>query len=137
MHGAARLAIGSAAGASVAAIVVSFGEPLFTVPTGGVGYLTVAAYPKGWDYAVIALLVGGAFLGGVIASWTVREAPVMAPPAHLSRSVVWSTAAVMFVLMLFVHDHPYSLMDPFHEGEHLTPAFLLKSGERPYKDVFF
>jgi len=35
--------------------------------------------------------------------------------------------------MLFVHDHPYVVMDPFHEGEHLTPAFLFRSGERPYR----
>ena len=38
--------------------------------------------------------------------------------------------------MLFVHDHPFVVMDPFHEGEHLTPAFLFRSGERPYTDVF-
>jgi hypothetical protein len=38
--------------------------------------------------------------------------------------------------MLFAHDHPYVHMDPFHEGEHLTPGFLLKTGERPYLDYF-
>jgi hypothetical protein len=27
-------------------------------------------------------------------------------------------------------------MDPFHEGEHLTPAYLMTSGERPYRDFF-
>src|SRR5207248_50845 len=42
----------------------------------------------------------------------------------------------IFIVMLFVHDHPYVVMDPFHEGEHLTPAFLFRSGERPYTDVF-
>jgi hypothetical protein len=42
----------------------------------------------------------------------------------------------IFIVMLFVHDHPFVVMDPFHEGEHLTPAFLFRSGERPYKDVF-
>lgn len=44
---------------------------------------------------------------------------------------------IVFVLMLFIHDHPYSFMDPFHEGESLTPAFLLRDGGRPYRDVFF
>lgn len=43
---------------------------------------------------------------------------------------------LVFVVMLFVHDHPYALMDPFHEGEHLTPGFLFQSGERPFEDVF-
>ena len=38
--------------------------------------------------------------------------------------------------MLFVHDHPYAVLEPFHEGEHLTPGFLFRSGERPYRDVF-
>src|SRR5258706_12040510 len=42
----------------------------------------------------------------------------------------------IFIVMLFVHDHPFVVMDPFHEGEHLTPAFLFRSGERPYTDVF-
>src|SRR4029077_14923475 len=40
------------------------------------------------------------------------------------------------LLMLFVHDHPYALLEPFHEGEHLTPGFLFRGGERPYGDVF-
>jgi hypothetical protein len=38
--------------------------------------------------------------------------------------------------MLFLHDHPYQHMDPFHEGEHLTPGFLLQTGERPSRDFF-
>ncbi len=45
-------------------------------------------------------------------------------------------ALLVFLTMLFVHDHPYAHMDPFHEGEHLTPGFLLKSGARPYGEVF-
>src|SRR2546423_5555200 len=48
----------------------------------------------------------------------------------------WLLASAIFIVMLFVHDHPFVVMDPFHEGEHLTPAFLFRSGERPYTDVF-
>ena len=44
--------------------------------------------------------------------------------------------AIIFVLMLFVHDHPYAVLEPFHEGEHLTPGFLFRSRARPYGDVF-
>ena len=56
--------------------------------------------------------------------------------ATAPRSFSWIAAAVVFVLMLFVHDHPYAVLEPFHEGEHLTPAFLFRQGERPYGDVF-
>src|SRR6266852_2306916 len=137
MSHAARTALGSLAGAFIAAVIAPLIRPLFSVPGGGVGFVTVAGYPKGWDYAVVALLIGGAFLGGVIASWKSGEAPAATPPPHASGTVVWITAAIVFVLMLFLHDHPYAPMDPFHEGEHLTPGFLLRSGAHPYRDVFF
>ncbi|HYI07525.1 MAG TPA: hypothetical protein VEK57_00515 [Thermoanaerobaculia bacterium] len=38
--------------------------------------------------------------------------------------------------MIAIHDHPYAHMDNFHEGEHLTPAYLFANGERPFRDVF-
>ena len=38
--------------------------------------------------------------------------------------------------MLFAHDHPYSFMDMYHEGEHLAPASVYLDGGKPYKDVF-
>ena len=38
--------------------------------------------------------------------------------------------------MLFLHDHPFAPVDPFHEGEHLTAGWLMQSGERPYRDFF-
>lgn len=50
--------------------------------------------------------------------------------------VTWIGAIVVFVLMIFVHDHPYAPMEHFHEGEHLTAGWLMKSGERPYRDFF-
>ncbi len=90
-------------------------------------------YPKVWDYAIVVALVGlGAFLG----SWSAGVPPAGAQASRLRRSVVAMTSVLVFALMLFVHDHPYQHMDPFHEGEHLTPAWLFLEGARPYKDVF-
>ncbi|HKR63999.1 MAG TPA: hypothetical protein VJZ00_09730, partial [Thermoanaerobaculia bacterium] len=45
-------------------------------------------------------------------------------------------AAIVFLVMLPLHDHPFVHMDNFHEGEHLTPAYLYLNGERPFTDVF-
>ena len=49
---------------------------------------------------------------------------------------MWIVMAIVFLLMALIHDHPYQHMDPFHEGEHLTPGFLLQHGARPYGDYF-
>ncbi len=124
------------AGAAIAAIPAPLIRPLFHPPTGGVGAVTVAAYPKSWDYAVIALLVLGAFVGGVVASGDRRPTPAAVSPREVARRSTWLAAAIVFLLMLFVHDHPDAFMDPFHEGEHLTAGWLLKSGAHPYRDFF-
>jgi len=134
MPPAARAALGSLLGAGLALLI----RPLFHVPTGGIGFVTVNAYPKSWDYAVLVLLVAGAFIGG--ACGAAGFSPPTDPTnrrAEARRSTgTWLFAAAVFILMLFLHDHPYQHMDPFHEGEHLTPGFLLQSGERPYRDFF-
>lgn len=133
----ARAAAGSAAGAALAAVAAPLLRPWFGVPAVGVGPVTVAGYPKSWDYAVIALLVLGAFAGGALASWS--AARHTEPQSGEPTRRMWqqlTLAAVVFVLMLFVHDHPYALMDPFHEGEHLTAGWLMQSGERPYADFY-
>jgi hypothetical protein len=133
----ARAAAGSAAGAALAAVAAPLVRPWFGVPAVGVGPVTVAGYPKSWDYAVIALLVVGAFAGGALASWSAARSTE--PRAGEPGRRMWqqlTLAAVVFVLMLFVHDHPYALMDPFHEGEHLTAGWLMRSGERPYADFY-
>ena len=131
----ARIAIGSLAGALAAALAAPLLRGFFHAPTGAIGFVTVNQYPKGWDYAVVAMLVVFSALGGFIAS---RGSAIIDAPerrAISTRAQVIGALAV-FVLMFFLHDHPYVLMDPFHEGEHLSPAFLLQSGERPYADVF-
>ncbi|HEV7427921.1 MAG TPA: hypothetical protein VGQ46_16315 [Thermoanaerobaculia bacterium] len=107
----------------------------FSVPAGGIGAVTVAKYPKGFDYfVVIALTVASA-----IGAWALgsRQPPTPAPRLPTPRITICIAAAIVFVTMFLIHDHPYSFMDMFHEGEHLTPASVMLDGGRPYRDVFF
>jgi len=139
MNGMARAALGSVVGAGLAAWAAPLIRPLFSVPATGVGAITVSAYPKSWDYAVVALLVFGAFAGGALASWTASRLVSEPLPSNAPLGRRWrlsAIAAVVFLLMVLIHDHPYAHMDPFHEGEHLTAGWLMKSGERPYRDFF-
>jgi hypothetical protein len=135
MNGMGRIAAGASIGAIAGAAIARLIRPLFHPPTGGVGFVTVNGYPKSWDYAVVGLLIGGAFIGGVL----FRRGNVVEveEPRRLSRRSTWIATLITFVLMLFIHDHPYLHMDPFHEGEHLTPAFVLRDGGRPFTDIFF
>ena len=130
-----RAALGALLGAAVAAGVAFVARPLFDPPLGGVGFVTVNAYPKSWDYFVVAVLVLGACAGALL----VTRSSLLEQSrenALATRNSQLATATVVFVLMLFVHDHPFAHMDPFHEGEHLTPAWLMLEGGRPYGDVF-
>ena len=129
-----RVALGSLAGAAVAAALAPWTRRFFSPPDAGVGWVTVNAYPKGWDYAVIALLVIGAFAGGALFSSPGPLSPLRGERVSVRGIAVASVT--VFILMLFVHDHPYAHMDHFHEGEHLTAGWLMKSGERPYRDFF-
>ena len=134
------MAIGAVAGAIVAALCAPLIRPLFDVPSGGVGFVTVHNYPKGWDYAVAALVVVLSFVGGLL-SGRLRAAPAVPPQngqdaTPLARRTGWIVAAAVFVFMFFAHDQPYALMDMFHEGERLTPAFVMREGGRPYGDIF-
>jgi hypothetical protein len=136
------IAAGAAAGAAILGALSSLARPLFAVPAGGIGFVTVSHYPKGFDYFVVAMIAGGAMAGGVVAALFAKK-PVnpatrqFSNPATQQRSrATWLFALVVFVTMFFLHDHPYVLMEPFHEGEHLTPGFLFRSGARPFGDVF-
>lgn len=131
-----RVALGSLAGAAIGALLAPATKRFFHPPTVGVGWVTVNAYPKSWDYAVIALLVLGAFIGGTVTAFLRRDEPAVTVDRRPSRRWVVGATAVVFVLMLFLHDHPYAHMDHFHEGEHLTAGWLMKSGERPYRDFY-
>jgi hypothetical protein len=135
----ARAALGSLLGAALAAAAAPLTRPLFSVPHGGVGAVTVAAYPKGWDYAVIALLVIGTFAGGLLSVVGCQLSAISREKARTTDNRQLTTilaTIVVFALMLVIHDHPFAHMDDFHEGEHLTPAYLFRDGARPYADVF-
>jgi hypothetical protein len=131
----ALLALGAFAGAAIAGALAPLARGAFKPPSGGVGVLTLAQYPKAFDYFVIVAIVVGALIGGIAASFVRREDEVVAlSPSRRPRW--WPIALITFVLMCFIHDHPYIPLEPFHDGEHLTPAFLLDSGARPYRDYF-
>ena len=127
-----RAALGSLTGAAVAAAAAFLAKPFFEPPAIGVGFVTVNAYPKSWDYATYALLVIGAAIG----AWLFLKPENSRTTDNRQPTTTIATAVAVFVIMLFVHDHPYQHMDPFHEGEHLTPAWLFLNGERPFADVF-
>jgi len=128
--------LGAAIGAAVAALVAPHLRGLFPVPTGAVGACTKLQYPKGWDYAVIALLTAFSFLGALASLGRTLCAPTVPFGRGARRAPAMLVAIVVFVLMLFAHDHPYSFMDFYHEGEHLAPASAYLDGAKPYKDVF-
>lgn len=125
----------SFAGAAVMMLLAPLFRSWFHPPVGGVGFVTVHAYPKNFDYFTIALLSFGALAGGLLAGRTVESSPVE-PHAEPGARRLWPWSLLVFALMLFVHDHPYAFMDHFHDGEHLTPGALMKSGARPYGEVF-
>jgi len=127
-----RAAVGSLIGAAVAAVAAFLIRPLFSPPDVGVGFVTVNAYPKSWDYATYALLV----LGAAVGAWLLQKQQQPQTTSKQPPATTVATAIAVFLLMLFIHDHPYQHMDPFHEGEHLTPAWLFLNGERPFADVF-
>jgi len=136
MPPAARIALGSLLGAALAACAAPFLKPLFAVPAHGVGFVTVHGYAKSWDYGVLAVLVVGAFAGGWLGSGGWSRGPFRTNDQRPTTNYQLPVTLFTFVLMLFLHDHPYQLMDPFHEGEHLTPGILLQDGARPYGDYF-
>jgi hypothetical protein len=128
-----RLVVGAILGALLVFAVAPYCVGWFSVPTGGIGAVTVAKYPKGFDYfVVIALTVASA-----IGAWAFARRQIPATEGRPSRVAIWVTSAIVFVTMFVIHDHPYAFMDMFHEGEHLTPASVMLDGGRPYRDIFF
>jgi len=107
----------------------------FSVPTGGIGAVTLAKYPKGFDYFVVIALTIASALGALALS--ARQTPDTRPTTPSKRTATIITTIAVFVVMMVVHDHPYSFMEMFHEGEHLTPSSVMHDGGRPYGDIFF
>jgi len=129
-----RLLLGAVLGALLVFAIAPYCIGWFSVPTGGIGAVTIAKYPKGFDYfVVIALTVASA-----IGAWALSGRQTPTPDTrHPTARTTIITTAVFFVLMFVLHDHPYAFMDMFHEGEHLAPASVLLDGGRPYGDTFF
>ncbi|HSP34253.1 MAG TPA: hypothetical protein VLU46_08060, partial [Thermoanaerobaculia bacterium] len=126
-----RLPLGALVGAAVAASFAPLLRPLFSVPSGAVGWITVHHYPKNWDVAVAALIVIGACIGALASGEPAPRLSVAARPR-------WIAAAItVFVLVCVIQDRPYAPLDFYHDGEHLTGGFLLRAGARPYDGVFF
>jgi hypothetical protein len=128
-------------GATLGAIVVFVIAPhcvgWFSVPTGGIGTVTITKYPKGFDYFVVIALTIASAAGALALS--ARRPPTTGnrQPTTLRKRAILITTITVFVAMCIIHDHPYAFMDIFHEGEHLSPASVLLDGGRPYGDTFF
>lgn len=130
-----RMVAASLAGGAGALLLAPFFRSWFHPPTVGVGFVTVHAYPKNFDYFAIALVVLGALGGGLLAGRVIEVDPGDERSGRSARRA-WPWTLLVFLVMLFVHDHPYAFMDHFHDGEHLTPGVLMKRGAKPYSEVF-
>jgi hypothetical protein len=128
-----RLLIGAVVGALLVFAIAPYCIEWFSVPTGGIGAVTVAKYPKGFDYFVVIALTVVSAIGALVFA----RRPITVTQGRPNRIAIGVTTAIVFVAMFLIHDHPYAFMDMFHEGEHLTPASVMVEGGRPYGDVFF
>jgi hypothetical protein len=124
-------------GAALGALLVFAVAPhcigWFSVPTGGIGAVTIAKYPKGFDYFVILALT----IAGAIGAFALSRSENPTPDTRHPTAVTLLAALVVFVAMFIAHDHPFAFMEMFHEGEHLSPASVMLDGGRPYEDIFF
>src|SRR5436305_5627538 len=128
-----RLMIGATLGALLVFAIAPYCIGWFSVPTGGVGAVTVAKYPKGFDYFVVLALT----IVSAIGALAFARRPIEMTERRTNRAAMGITTGIVFVTMFVIHDHPYAFMDMFHEGEHLTPASVMLDGGRPYRNVFF
>jgi len=131
-----RSLLGAIIGALLVFAVAPYCMGWFSVPTGGIGAVTVTKYPKGFDYFVVIALTVASAIGAWAVSAREHPTPDSRHPTPRRRKTLITTA-IVFITMFVMHDHPYAFMDMFHEGEHLTPASVMIDGGRPYRDVFF
>jgi len=124
---------GAALGALIVFAIAPYCIGWFSVPSGGIGAVTIAKYPKGFDYLVIIALTAASAIG----AWALGAPTTDARQPTIRRIATIIMAAIVFVTMFLIHDHPYAFMDMFHEGEHLSPASVMLDGGRPYSDIFF
>jgi len=135
-----RTGLRQLAGAALGALLVLAIAPhcvgWFSVPTGGIGAVTVAKYPKGFDYFVILALTIGSAIGALALGRSQNPTPDTRRPAARQRATLMAIV-IVFLAMFIAHDHPFAFMEMFHEGEHLSPASVMLDGGRPYGDIFF
>ena len=135
-----RTGLRQLAGAALGALLVLAIAPhcvgWFSVPTGGIGAVTVAKYPKGFDYFVILALTIASAIGALALGRSQNPAPDTRRPAARQRATLMATV-IVFLAMFIAHDHPFAFMEMFHEGEHLSPAAVMLDGGRPFGDIFF
>lgn len=115
-------------------------KPLFPIPGHGIGFVTVARYPKGWDYAVVVILFLVAAIATIVAAFVWPRAPHrrFAAPSPGGRGLfVGALMTVVAVAFFPARDHPFEFADPYHEGENLSPLSVMLAGGRPYHDVWF
>ncbi len=132
-----RRALAGVAAALAVTPLLPFLRPLFGVPGHGIGIVSLTRYPKGWDYAVVAILFGVAALGTAVAG---RRAGSQPARSDWRVGPTWLIALLMVVVFLAIlpaRDHPYAFADPYHEGENLSAASVMMSGGRPYRDIWF
>ncbi|HEX8252432.1 MAG TPA: hypothetical protein VF846_04715 [Thermoanaerobaculia bacterium] len=119
-------------------------KPLFPVPGNGIGIISISGYPKGWDYAVVSILFVVPVIVAALLALVWRrnvDAAETQPDVIAARKRSWIACLVAMLIvtaaMIPARDHPYDFMDPYHEGEHLSPASVMLAGGAPYRDVFF
>lgn len=126
--------LGATLGAILVVAIAPYCIGWFSVPTGGIGAVTIAKYPKGFDYFVVIALTLASALGALALS---RSAAILNVVPSRRRIATLIMTIVVFATMFVIHDHPYAFMDMFHEGEHLSPASVMLDGGKPYGDIFF
>jgi hypothetical protein len=131
------LLLGALLGALLVLIIAPHCIGWFSVPTGGIGAVTIAKYPKGFDYFVVFALTIASTLGALALSARRPLTTDNRQPTTGRRKTTLITMIAVFALMCILHDHPSAFMDMFHEGEHLASASVMLDGGRPYGDIFF
>ena len=114
---------GAVVGAFLALLIAPAFRSLFHPPSGGVGAVTVAGYPKSFDYFVITLLsifsAVGAAIAGILHGRSRRpeaasvEVGVIAGRRHAAFAVA-ALYACTFLIYFTTHNHLYYELDFFH-----------------------
>jgi hypothetical protein len=143
MNGRAAAWAGGAAGALAACLLARLARPLWPVPDGGVGFVTVHSIPKGIDtlrYLLLLVLIpAGALVSGRVAAAEPagnrrREEEEESGRTVLATAVI--LAAALAVLRVLASDGIHGPIDLFHAGHYLSPASDALAGKAFFRDVF-